>query len=74
MDSLYRPLSSSLGNHGGRLGASSLQVLVWCCLGAVVLAAVVFRWRVFMASSRYFIVLIVILVFLIWIGRFTTRR
>lgn len=76
MDPLYHSLSalSQLSvPTSGRCGAS-LTVLVIICAVAAMVAAMVFRWRIFMASSRYMIFLIIILALLIWLGRLSSKR
>ncbi|TVR44491.1 MAG: hypothetical protein EA402_06905 [Planctomycetota bacterium] len=74
MDSLRRALSS-LGIHcPARAGISAFSLVVLVCAAAALVAAFIFRWRVFMASTRYFIVLGAILLVLIWLGRLTRPK
>ena len=54
-------------------GVSYITIVIICAILAMI-GSLVFRWRVFTAGSKYAIFLIMLLLFLIWIGRFTKRR
>lgn len=50
-----------------------IQLLMLGLLAVALIAAISFRWQVFMAGSKYYIILALVAIALIWLGRFTRR-
>jgi ABC-type multidrug transport system permease subunit len=66
-----RQIIETIQRH--RQGLSHITLIIICVILAMV-ASLVFRWRVFTAGSKYAIFLVALLLFLVWVGRFTKKR
>ncbi|TVR14657.1 MAG: hypothetical protein EA401_04035 [Planctomycetota bacterium] len=51
-----------------------IQLLMLGLLAVALIAAISFRWQVFVAGSKYYIILALVAMALIWMGRLSQRQ